>query len=127
MFRRRVRPWRLVELPSVVIIEMCFDEPMFRPPIDRLLMNAEAVCHFFLVQHSALAKPIIARTKAVGVHEIGYVFGRKAVIRSARSRGCARTTPSLVEYGGDLGVNVVIEQLVDQLYDFWLRLNLLRR
>ena len=111
----------------MVIIEMGFDEPVFRPPVDRLLMNTEAVCHFFLVQHSALAKPIIARPKAVGVHQIGYVFGRKLVIRSARPRGCAWTKPSLFEYGGDLGVNVVIEQLVDQLHDFWLRLNLLRR
>ena len=109
MFRRRIRPRGLVELPSVIIIEMRFDEPMFRPPIDRLLMNTEATCHFFLVQHSALTKPVIARTKAIGVHEIGYVLGRKAVIRSARSRGCARTKPSLVEYGGDLGVNVVVE------------------
>ena len=52
----------------MVIIEMRFDEPMFRPPIDRLLMNTEAICHLPLVQHSALTKPIIARTKAVGVH-----------------------------------------------------------
>jgi len=111
----------------MVIIEMRFDEPMFRPPIDRLLMNTEANRHFFLGQHSALAKPIITRTKAVGVHEIGYVLGREAVSRSARPRGCARTKPSLVEYGSDLGVYVVIKQLVDQLDDFWLRLNLLRR
>jgi hypothetical protein len=100
---------------------------MFRPPIDRLFMDTEAICHLSLVQHSALAKPIIARAEAVGVREIGYVLGRKAVSRSARSRGCARTKPSLVEYGGDLGVNVVIEQLIDQLHDFWLGLNLLRR
>ena len=79
MFRWRVRPRRLVEPPSVVIIEMRSDEPMFRPPIDRLLMDTEATCHFPPVQHSALAKPIIARAKAVGVHEIGYVLGRKAV------------------------------------------------
>jgi hypothetical protein len=61
------------------------------------------------------------------MHEIGYVLGRKAVLRSTRSRGCARTKPSLVEYGGDLGVNVVVEQLVDQMYNLWSRVNLLRR
>jgi hypothetical protein len=44
------------------------NKPMFRPTIDCLLMDTEAICHFLLVQHSALAKPIIARAKAVGVH-----------------------------------------------------------
>src|SRR5215471_7546405 len=83
--------------------------PMFCPTIDRLLMHTEAICHLLLVQHSALAKAIIARAKAVGVHKIGYVLRRKAVSRSAWSRGCARTKPSLVEYSCDFGVNVVVE------------------
>ena len=111
----------------MVVIEMRSDESIFRPPIDRLLVNAETICHLLLVQHSALAKPIIARAQAVGVHEIGYVLGRKAVSRSAWSRGCARTKPSLVEYGGDFGVNVVVEQLINQLHDLWRCLDLLRR
>ena len=39
------------------------------------------ICHLLLVQHSSLAKPIIARAEAVGVHEIRYALGRKAISR----------------------------------------------
>ena len=66
-------------------IEMRLDDPTFRPPIDRLLMNTEAISHFFLVQHSALTKPIIARTKAVGVHEIGYGLTENRSARPGRA------------------------------------------
>ena len=111
----------------MVVIEMRSDKPIFRPTIDRLLMDTEAFCHLPLVQHSALAKPIIARAKAVGVHKIGYVLRRKAVSRSAWSRGCARTKPALVKYSCDFGVDVVVEQLVHQMHDLGPRLNLLRR
>ena len=60
MSRRHVGPWRLVELPSVAVIEMRLNKPERRPTINRLLMHTEAVCHFLLVQHPALAKTIIA-------------------------------------------------------------------
>ena len=92
----------------MVVIKMRSNESMFRPTIDRQLMDTEAICHLPLVQHSALAKPIKARGKAVSVHEVGYVLRRKAVSRSAGSRGCARMKPPLVEYSCDLGVNVVV-------------------
>ena len=117
MFCRDVRPRKLVELPSVVVVEVCFDDSMFRPPVDGLLVDAEAIRHLLLVQHSPLAKPIIARTEAIGMHEIRYVLGRKAISPSPRSRGCAWAEPSLVEHICDFRVDVRVEQLVDQFHD----------
>ena len=90
-------------------------------------MNAQTIGHLLLVQHSPLTKPIIARTQAIGVHEIGYVLGRKAVSRSAWSRGCSRAKPSLIEDGGDFGIDMVVEQFIDQCHDLWWCLDLLRR
>ena len=77
-FAGDVRPWRFVELPSVVVIEVRFDESMFRPTVDRLLVDVEAICHFLLGQHAASAKSIVARAEVVGVDEIGDPHGRKA-------------------------------------------------
>ena len=65
MLHRRVRFWGFVELPPVVVIEMRSNEPMFRPTIDRLLMDTEAICHLPLVQHSALAKPIMSASEGL--------------------------------------------------------------
>src|SRR5437764_6906738 len=90
-------------------------------------MDTEAVRHLLLVQHSALAKPIIARRQAIGMHEIGYVLGRKALSRSAWSRGCSRAKLSLIEDGGDLGIDMVVEQCIHQFHDLWWCLDLLRR
>ena len=81
MFDRHVRPRKLVELPSVVVVEVRSEKPIFRPPVDRLLVDTEAICHLLLVQHSALTKPIIARTEAIGMHQIRHVLGRKAIRR----------------------------------------------
>jgi hypothetical protein len=90
-------------------------------------VNAQTIGHLLPVQHSPLTKPIIARTQAIGVHEIGYVLGRKAVSRSAWSRGCSRAKPSLIEHGSDFGIDMVVEQSINQFYDLWWCLDLLCR
>jgi hypothetical protein len=33
----------------VVVIEVGFNDSMLRPPVNRLLVDAEAICHFFFV------------------------------------------------------------------------------
>jgi len=68
----------------VVIVEVGFDDSVFRPPIDRLLMDTEAICHLFLVQHSSPAKPIIARPEVIGMHEIRHSLGSEAIGPPAR-------------------------------------------
>ena len=118
---------KLVEFPSVVVVEVRSEDSEFRPPVHGLLVDAQTIGHFFPVQHSPLTKPIIARTQAIGVHEIGYVLRRKAVSRSAWSGGCAGTKPALIEHGGDFGVDVLVEQLVNQFHDLWWCFDLLRR
>ena len=109
MFGRDVLRRDLVEFPSVVVVEIRFDDSGLRPPLNRLFMDMEAIRHFFPVQHSSLAKPIIARAKVVGMHEICHPLGRKAIGPSARPGRSARGKTALVEYVGDFRVNVVFE------------------
>src|SRR4051794_24219175 len=79
MFGRDIRPWKLVELPSVVVVKMCFDVSIFRPPVNGLLMDTKAIRHFLFVQHSPLAKPIVARGEPIGMHQIRDPLGSKAI------------------------------------------------
>ena len=60
MFQGYVRAQKLIELPSVVVVGVCSEESKFRPSIHGLLVNAQTIGHLFPIQHSLLAKPIIA-------------------------------------------------------------------
>ena len=86
MFSRQVRPRNLVELTSIVVVVVGFEDSMLCPPLDCLFVNSEALCHFLSVQHSSAAKPILARAEPVGMHEISDSLGGKALISSPRSR-----------------------------------------
>src|SRR5580658_7407407 len=119
VFQGYVRARKLIELPSVVVVGMRSEESNFRPPVQSLLVNAQTIGHLLLVQHSPLTKSIIARTQAICVHEIGYVLRRKAVSRSAWSRGCSRAKPSLIKDGGDFGIDMFVEQSINQCHDLW--------
>jgi len=66
MFNRHVRPGKLIELPAVVVVEVRFDDSMFRPAVDCLLVDIKAIRHLLFVQHSSLAKPIIGEQQQVG-------------------------------------------------------------
>ena len=111
----------------MVVVGVRSDDSKLRPPVHGLLVNTQMIGHLLLVQHSSLTKPIIARTQAIGVHEIGYVLGRKAIRSSAWSRGCSRAKPSLIEGGGDFGIDMIVEQSINQFHDLRWCLDLLRR
>lgn len=115
MFHGHVRAQKLIELPPVIVVGMDPEDSKFGPPVHGLLVNAEPIGHLFPVQHSPLTKPIISRTQAIGVREIGYVLGRKAVVRPAWTCRCFRVKPSLIEDAGDFGIDMVVEQSINEL------------
>ena len=125
LLARRIRCEDLVQV-IVRVVGMPGDEAVFGPPGEGRFVDIEARSRFPFCQHSAIAKSIIARAEAVAVDEIGDPQGREAGIVAAAPRGSSRAKSSLVEEFGDLGIDVFVEELVDQFDDTGLRLHLLR-
>ncbi len=78
-------------------------------------MNAEASCRFGCHQHTAIAKPVVARANCVTMDEVGDAQRGKAGLAALRPGRSAGTKTPLVEDIGDLCIDVVIEELVDEL------------
>ncbi len=86
-------------------------------------MDSETSREFPLGEQPAGAQSIEARAKAVGVHDILHTLRRESRPAFAGPRGPAGTEPTRVEDVGDLVVDVIIEQLVDELDDLRRRLH----
>src|ERR1700744_2620396 len=115
MFGRDVLFGWLVELPSVVVVEVRFDDSGLRPPLNRLLVGMEPIRLLFPVRHASLAKPVIARAKVIGMHQICHPLGSKAVGPSSRPGRSAWAKTALVEYIGDF--RVLTLRAFDVLHD----------
>src|SRR6202166_3701078 len=90
-------------------------------------MNFEARRSLRFRQHSSISQSIEARTKPVLVDEISHAKCSELSVGLTSAGGAARANSLLVEDFGDLGANVVVEKLVDEIDDLWLGLCLLRR
>src|SRR5712691_6915841 len=99
---------------------------MLGPADERRLMDPEASCRILLRQQSSVSKSIVAQAQPVTMDEIGHSQGRKPCIASAASRRSSRPKSVFVEELGDLGISVIVEELVDTLNDLRRRLDLLR-
>ena len=126
MFLRQVCIGNFVQA-VVPVVGVAGDEAMFGPSGDCVFVDIETRGRFLFCQHSALSQPVVARAQLVFVDEIGNAQGREAGVVAAASRRLARTISVLVEEFGDLGIDVVVEELVDEFDDAGLRLDLLRR
>ena len=80
-------------------------------------MDAETSRRFGFGQHSAVPKSVVARAKRVLMDEIRDAQGGEASIAAPRPRRSAGTKSLLVEDVGDLGIDVIVEELVDELDD----------
>ena len=94
---------------------MAGDEAMLGPSGEGVFVDVETRSRFLFCQHSAISQSVIARAQPVVVDEIGDPQGREAGIVAAAPRRSARAISLLVEEFGDLGIDVVVEQLVDQV------------
>jgi hypothetical protein len=51
------------------------------------------------------------------VHDVGDALGREAISLVARSCGSARAKTGLVEQVGDLRIDMILEESIDERYD----------
>ena len=107
------------------VVGVAGDEAMFGPSGDGVLVDIETRGRFLFCQHSTLPQAVIARAQLVLVSEIGNSQGREAGVVATAACGLARTVSLLVEQFCDLGIDVVVEEVIDQFDDAGLRLDLL--
>src|SRR5271166_3434479 len=108
------------------VVGVSRDETVLHPPDECGFMDAEARCGLRFGQHSSASQSVEARTEPVLVSEIGDAQCGESSVGLALPRGAARANSLFVEDVGDLGINVVVEELVDEVDDLWKGLYLLR-
>ena len=99
----RERGRQLIKI-RVRIVGVPCDHAMFRPVHNRRFMNAEANSSFGCHQHTAVAKPIIARAERVSMDEVGNAQRGEAGMAAPRSSRSAGTKLLLVV--GDMSPDV---------------------
>ena len=82
-------------------------------------MHAEASRRLCCGQHAAVAKPVVARAQRVCMDEVGDAQSGEASLAAPWPSRSAGTKSLLVEDVGDLGIDVIVEKLVDELDDQW--------
>jgi len=117
--------WQLVKV-RVRIVGVPYDDAVFRPVHNSRFVDAEASSRFRCGQHTAVAKPVVARAKRVLMDEIGDAQRGKSSAAASSSSRSTGAKSLLSEDVGDFGIDVVVEELVDKLDDLGRRLDLLR-
>src|SRR5215472_10739773 len=104
---------------------MPFDDAVFGPTDQSRFVDTHASRGFHFRQHAALSKSIIARAERVSMSKISNAQRCETSAAATRSRRSAGTKSLLIEDAGDFGIDVVVEELIDQLNDRGWRLDLL--
>jgi hypothetical protein len=87
--------------------------------------DAEMSCSLRYRQHTAVAKPVVARAQRVSMDEVGDVLRCEASVAAPRSGRSAGMKLLLIENVGDFGIDLVVEEFVDELDDLGRGLDLL--
>ena len=103
---RRVGAGRRVEALAFVVVGVPGDEPGVVPDLDGFGGHAEAAGHLGQGEHAGVAEPLFAAAQPVLVADVA---DDEPVEGAAFAAGQA----AVVEDAGDLGVGVVVEELVD--------------
>ncbi len=119
-----VWPRRFVQI-SMGVVGVSGDETVRHPPGQCRLMDSELRGRLGLRQHSSVSQPVMARTESVMKREVGHSQLGKPRVSLATTRRTARTYPPFVQDVGDLGIDVIVEELVDEFDHLWLGLHLL--
>jgi len=122
---RRVWPGRFVQV-SMRVVGMSDDETVRYPPGQCSFMDSEPRGGLGLRQHSPVSQPVVAGTKAVMKDEIGHSQVGEPRVGLAATRRTARAYPLFVQDVGDLGIDVIVEEPVDEFDDHRLGFYLLR-
>ncbi len=107
------------------VVGMAGDEAIIGPSGDGLLVNVETRGRFPLCQHSAVPQTVVARAQLVLVDEVSNSQGCETGVVATAASSLARPILLLIEQLCDLGIDVVVEEFIDQFDGAGLRLNLL--
>src|SRR5689334_4130469 len=105
---------------------MSGDETVRYPPGQCRFMDSEPRSRLGLRQHSSVSQPVVARTEAVPNDEIGHSQIGEPRAGLATTRRTARAYPLFVQDVGDLGIDVIVEEPVEEFEYGPLGLYLLR-
>jgi hypothetical protein len=103
---RRVGAGRRVEALAFVVVGVPGDEPGVVPDLDGFGGHAEAAGHLGQGEHAGVAESLLAAAQPVLVADV-------ADDEPVEGASFAAGQAAVVEDDGDLGVGVVIEELVD--------------
>ena len=106
----RVRSGRVVERLAFIVVALATDKTGVVPGLDRAGGDAEPAGHLVQGEHAGVAEPLLPAAEPVLVADVADDQG---VEGAAFAAGVAAG----VEDGGDLGVGVVVQQLVDRFDD----------
>lgn len=105
---------------------MSGNDTVLCPAYECGLVDSQASCRFLFRQHASVSKSIVTRAKPVTMDEIGDSQGGETSITFPTSRRPAGAKSLLIEYVRDPGIDVVVEEFVDEFDDLRRRLHLLR-
>jgi hypothetical protein len=105
---------------------MSGDETVRHPAGQCGFMDSEPRGRFRLRQHSPVSQPVVTRTETVLKSKIGHSQVSESRVGLATTRGTARAYPFFVQDVGDLRIDMIVEELIDEFDDVRLGLHLLR-
>src|SRR5579859_20194 len=108
------------------VVGVSGDETVRYPPGQCSFMDAEPRGGLGLRQHSSVSQPVMARAEAVMKGKIGHSQIGESCVGLATTRRTAGTYPLFIQDIGDLRIDVIIEELVDEFDHLRLGLHLLR-
>jgi len=100
----------VVERLAFIVVALASDNTGVAPGFDRAGGHAELVGHLVQGEHAGVAEPLLPAPQPVFVADVADDQG---VEGAALAAGVAAG----VEDGGDLGMGVVVQQVVDRLDD----------
>src|ERR1700686_2004198 len=110
----------------MAVMGVSCDDAVLRPAHDRVRMDSETGCRLLFCQHSSVSKAIVARTEPILMDKIGDPQIGETSLAPPRSCRSAWPKSLVIEEVGDLGINVIVKELVDEFDDLRLGLDLLR-
>jgi len=103
--------------PRVAIVGVCLDDTVLHPTREGALVDPKAGSEFLLREEAASAQSVAARAKLVPLHDILHALTSESRAMPSGPRRSTWTKPPSVEDVGDLGIDVIVEQSVDEVDD----------
>jgi hypothetical protein len=107
------------------IVGMPCDEAILNPPDESAFADSETRSCLSPRQQSPIPEPVVAGAEAVLIGEIGDPEGGELRVRLTLPRRTAGADSAAVQNVGDFGIDVAVEEHVDEFDDLGIGLDLL--